>query len=98
MMYSLREVIPGRCPVCRQCWSADPRLECDCTRAQPDDDAQMAAAYARSARHRTAKMQADVVDAARRMSAAIQRQQKQGNVVPITQASGRTRPGARRAR
>ena len=65
-MYSLREVIPGWCPVCRQCWSTDPRLECDCTRAQPDDDKQAAAAYRLSAAIREAKLNADALGAARR--------------------------------
>jgi len=98
-MYSLREVIPGWCPVCRQCWSTDPRLECDCTRAQPDDDKQAAAAYRLSAAIGEAKLNADALGAARRRTAALQRwRQRQGTVVPIARASARRQPGASRAR
>jgi hypothetical protein len=47
---------PGICPVCGDDWSKDPRLECACTRAQPGDEAQMQAAYLKSAVARTAKL------------------------------------------
>lgn len=57
--FTLREPVPGWCPLCRQCWSADPNLECACTRAQPDDAEQMAAAYLQSALCRSAKLRAD---------------------------------------
>jgi|SRR6266568_8873377 len=86
----LRETIPGHCPVCRGNWTADPECHCDCTRAQPNDDAQAAAAYRKSAAHRTAKLKADALEA-ERTTAPIQRQHGQSNVVPISQASGRMR-------
>ena len=103
--YMLREPIPGRCPVCWQCWTADPNLECACTRSQPDDADQMEAAYLQSARCRSAKLRADreaVLDAARRMRAAIQRHQgrpgQTANVVPITRPLTQSLPYTTRAR
>lgn len=94
-MYTLNEPTPGICPVCRVRWSTDPRLECDCTRAQPNDDAQATAAYQKSASCRVAKLAADALEA-RRTSAPIRRQpQRLGNVVPITRAPARRRLGAR---
>ena len=85
--FTLNEDEPGRCPVCQQNWSADPRLECACTRSQPDDDEQMAKAYLQSALCRRAKFAADAAaawDAARRAHEAIRR--GRGSVVPIGQA------------
>src|SRR5436190_20010609 len=79
--YALRESKPGVCPVCRYDYASDPWNECHCTAPHPDDEAEMVKAYALSAAHRDAKLTADALDAGRRMSATIQRQPRQGNVV-----------------
>lgn len=101
MRYVLNERLPGFCPVCGHCWSADPDLECPCTRARPDDDAEMERAYAKSAAHRSAWLRADMQDASRRIRAAVQRHQSgQGHadVVPITRPLAHRRPYSRHAR
>lgn len=90
--FTLNESVPGVCPVCGQCWSADPSCHCACTRPRADDEEQMAKAYAQSAACRVAKLHADTLMAERRMCVAMQRHQQRqrgtGNVVPL----GRARP------
>ena len=100
--YTLLETIPGYCPVCRKNWSSDPEAHCDCTRPRPGDEEEMARAYRLSAVHHIAKLQADMLDAERRMRPPFQRHQdshgRADNVVPITRPLTHPRPYTSRAR
>ena len=99
--YTLREKVPGYCPVCRKNWSSDPEAHCDCTRPRPGDEDEMAKAYRLSAAHSNAKFQADMLDAARRTRAASHSHQHSDPgsiVVPITRPLTHPRPYTTRAR
>ncbi len=79
-MYALVEPAPGVCPVCREHYATDPRLECACTRPRPGDAEEIAKAYLHSARCRTARLCAQALENART-----------SNVVPITRPLPRSR-------